>query len=67
VAADVVNAALFVANGERIMIDGLVVPFVGFGSTADRLELPGGQLRPSSTTAIATPLCACRWGCSVTW
>jgi FtsP/CotA-like multicopper oxidase with cupredoxin domain len=44
VAADVVNAALFVANGERIMIDGLVVPFVGFGTTEDRLELPGGQL-----------------------
>jgi FtsP/CotA-like multicopper oxidase with cupredoxin domain len=44
VAADVVNAALFVAHGERIMIDGLVVPFVGFGSTADRLELPSGQL-----------------------
>jgi FtsP/CotA-like multicopper oxidase with cupredoxin domain len=44
VAADVVNAALFVADGERIMIDGLVVPFVGFGSTAHRLELPSGQL-----------------------
>ena len=44
VAADVVNARLFVANGERTMIDGLVVPFVGFGSTADRLELPSGQL-----------------------
>ena len=26
------------------MIDGLVVPFVGFGSTAGRLELPSGQL-----------------------
>jgi hypothetical protein len=37
VAADVVTAELFVANGERTMIDGLVVPFVGFGSTADRL------------------------------
>jgi hypothetical protein len=44
VAADVVTAELFVANGERTMIDGLVVPFVGFGSTADRLELPSGQL-----------------------
>src|SRR3954467_4551623 len=44
VAADVVNATLFVAHGVRVMIDGLVVPFVGFGSTADRLELPSGQL-----------------------
>src|SRR5215213_10527334 len=44
VAADVVTAELFVADGERIMIDGLVVPFVGFGSTAHRLELPSGQL-----------------------
>src|SRR5215213_1994353 len=44
VAADVVNATLFVAHGVRIMIDGLVVPFVGFGSTADRLELPSAQL-----------------------
>jgi FtsP/CotA-like multicopper oxidase with cupredoxin domain len=44
VAADVVNATLFVARGFRVMIDGLVVPFVGFGSTADRLELPSGQL-----------------------
>jgi hypothetical protein len=26
------------------MIDGLVVPFLGFGSTAGRLELPSGQL-----------------------
>jgi FtsP/CotA-like multicopper oxidase with cupredoxin domain len=42
--AFVVNAALYVANGERTMIDGLVVPFVGFGSTATRLELPSGQL-----------------------
>src|SRR3954465_15858324 len=44
VAADVVNATLFVAHGVRVMIDGLVVPFVGFGSTADRLGLPRGQL-----------------------
>jgi hypothetical protein len=44
VAADVVAAGLFVADGERIMIDGLVVPFVGFGSTRGRLELPSGQL-----------------------
>jgi FtsP/CotA-like multicopper oxidase with cupredoxin domain len=43
-AADVVNATLYVAHGERTMIDGLVVPFVGFGSTAERLELPSGQL-----------------------
>ena len=44
VAADVVNAELFVSAGQRVMIDGLVVPFVGFGSTAGRLELPSGQL-----------------------
>lgn len=44
VAADVVNAALFAAGGERTMIDGLVVPFVGFGGKAGRLELPSGQL-----------------------
>jgi FtsP/CotA-like multicopper oxidase with cupredoxin domain len=43
-AADVVNASLWVAHGERIMIDGLVVPFVGFGSRPDKLELPSGQL-----------------------
>lgn len=42
--ADVVTAKLYVLGGERTMIDGLVVPFVGFGSTADRLELPSGQL-----------------------
>jgi FtsP/CotA-like multicopper oxidase with cupredoxin domain len=52
VAADVVNAALFVANGERIMIDGLVVPFVGFGSTGDRLELPGGQLEVRTNDTV---------------
>jgi FtsP/CotA-like multicopper oxidase with cupredoxin domain len=42
--ADVVNARLFALGGERTMIDGLVVPFVGFGSTPGRLELPSGQL-----------------------
>jgi FtsP/CotA-like multicopper oxidase with cupredoxin domain len=42
--ADVVNAKLFALGGERTMIDGLVVPFIGFGSTAGRLELPSGQL-----------------------
>jgi FtsP/CotA-like multicopper oxidase with cupredoxin domain len=42
--ADTVEAQLFVAAGERTMIDGVVVPFVGFGSTRGRLELPGGQL-----------------------
>jgi FtsP/CotA-like multicopper oxidase with cupredoxin domain len=42
--ADLVKTALFVLGGERTMIDGLVVPFVGFGSTADRMELPSGQL-----------------------
>ena len=44
VAADVVNAELFVSAGQRTTIDGLVVPFVGFGSTAGRMELPSGQL-----------------------
>ena len=42
--ADVVNAELVAQGGERTMIDGLVVPFVGFGSTPGRLELPSGQL-----------------------
>lgn len=44
VAADVVNAQLFALNGKRIMIDGLVVPVLGFGSTPDRAEIPGGRL-----------------------
>lgn len=43
-AADVVNADLFVHRGTRTMIDGLVVPFLGFGSTRDRLEVPSGLL-----------------------
>ena len=43
-AADVVNAQLLALNGERIMIDGLVVPFLGFGSTPQRAELPAGRL-----------------------
>ncbi|WP_374969693.1 multicopper oxidase domain-containing protein [Terrabacter sp. BE26] len=51
-AADVVNAGLFVLNGSRTMIDGLVVPFVGFGSTADRLELPSGQLEVQTGDTI---------------
>ena len=42
--ADLVEARLYVVGGERTMIDGLVVPFRGFGSTRDRLELPSGQL-----------------------
>jgi len=42
--ADVVSAELFALDGERTMIDGLVVPFAGFGSTPDRPELPSGQL-----------------------
>lgn len=42
--ADLVEAKLYVVGGERTMIDGLVVPFLGFGSTPDRLELPSGQL-----------------------
>src|SRR3954454_13076210 len=43
-AAGVVSAELFALDGERTMIDGLVVPFAGFGSTPDRPELPSGQL-----------------------
>ncbi|MGY1740808.1 MULTISPECIES: multicopper oxidase domain-containing protein [unclassified Blastococcus] len=43
-AADVVNAQLFALDGERIMIDGLVVPVLGFGSAPDRVEIPGGRL-----------------------
>ncbi|SFK97945.1 multicopper oxidase domain-containing protein [Geodermatophilus ruber] len=43
-AADVVNAQLFALNGERVMIDGLVVPVLGFGSAPDRVEIPGGRL-----------------------
>jgi hypothetical protein len=42
--ADLVETELYVLGGERTMIDGLVVPFVGFGSKPDRLELPSGQL-----------------------
>lgn len=43
-AADVVNAQLFALDGERVMIDGLVVPVLGFGSTPERAEIPGGRL-----------------------
>src|SRR5829696_5631525 len=43
-AADVVDAELFALDGERIMIDGLVVPVLGFGSSPERAELPGGRL-----------------------
>ena len=43
-AADGVNAELFALNGERTMIDGLVVPVLGFGSTPERVEIPGGRL-----------------------
>jgi FtsP/CotA-like multicopper oxidase with cupredoxin domain len=39
-----VTAHLHALNGERIMIDGLVVPVLGFGSTAQRAEIPGGIL-----------------------
>lgn len=54
VAADVVNATLFASGGERTMIDGVVVPFVGFGSTVGRLELPSGQLevQPGDTVNL---------------
>jgi FtsP/CotA-like multicopper oxidase with cupredoxin domain len=43
-AADVVDAELYALAGERTMIDGLVVPVLGFGSTPDRVELPAGRL-----------------------
>jgi len=52
VAADVVNATLFATGGERTMIDGLVVPFIGFGSAAGRLELPSGQLEVQTGDAV---------------
>src|SRR3712207_9353847 len=55
-AADVVNAGLFLGHGERTMIDSLVVPFLGFGSTPDRLETPrwelGGENRGTGDPAI---------------
>ena len=52
--ADVVNGTLFVSSGERIMIDGLRVPVVGFGSTRDRVELPGAQIevQPGDTVNL---------------
>lgn len=55
-AADVVQATLFVQGGERTMIDGLVVPFVGFGAEADRLELPSGQLEVQTGDTVVVEL-----------
>ncbi|MGY1662835.1 multicopper oxidase domain-containing protein [Geodermatophilus sp. SYSU D00705] len=43
-AADVVDAEVFALDGERTMIDGLVVPVLGFGSTPAQAEIPGGRL-----------------------
>ncbi|HEY0126735.1 MAG TPA: multicopper oxidase domain-containing protein [Blastococcus sp.] len=43
-AAAVVTADLYALNGDRIMIDGLVVPVLGFGSTPQRAEVPSGRL-----------------------
>ena len=54
--ADVVKASLFVVGGERTMIDGLVVPFVGFGSSPDRLELPSGQLEVQTSDTVVIEL-----------
>jgi FtsP/CotA-like multicopper oxidase with cupredoxin domain len=54
--ADVVKATLFILGGERTMIDGLVVPFVGFGATADRLELPSGQLEVQTGDTVVLEL-----------
>ena len=53
-AADVVGGRLFVSRGERTMIDGLVVPVVGFGSTSTRVELPGPQIevQPGDTVNL---------------
>ena len=53
-AADVVGGTLFVSRGERTMIDGLVVPVVGFGSTSTRVELPGPQIevQPGDTVNL---------------
>src|SRR5215210_1389969 len=55
-AADVVKASLFVVGGERTMIDGLVVPFVGFGAAPDRLELPSGQLEVQTGDTVVIDL-----------
>ena len=54
--ADVVKASLFAVGGERTMIDGLVVPFVGFGSNPDRLELPSGQLEVQTGDTVIIEL-----------
>ena len=53
-AADVVDGTLFVTRGERTMVDGLVVPVVGFGSTRERAELPGAQIevQPGDTVNL---------------
>ena len=52
--AAVVQGTLFINSGERTMIDGLVVPVVGFGSTRDRVELPGAQIevQPGDTVTL---------------
>jgi FtsP/CotA-like multicopper oxidase with cupredoxin domain len=42
--AGAVTAGLHALNGQRVMIDGLVVPVLGFGSTGERAEIPGGIL-----------------------
>ena len=43
-AADLVRGTLVVSRGTRTMIDGLVVPVVGFGGVSGRVELPAGRL-----------------------
>ncbi len=43
-AAAVVTADLHALNGQRMMIDGLLVPVLGLGSTGQRAEIPGGIL-----------------------
>ena len=52
--ADTVTASLLIQGGERTVIDGLVVPFVGFGTEPNRLELPSGQLevQPGDTIVL---------------
>ncbi|MGY1601976.1 multicopper oxidase domain-containing protein [Geodermatophilus sp. SYSU D00815] len=52
-AADVVEADLFALPGERVMIDGLFVPFLGFGSTPQRPELPAGRLEVQTGDTVS--------------
>jgi FtsP/CotA-like multicopper oxidase with cupredoxin domain len=55
-AADVVNAQLVALRGERTMIDGVVVPVLGFGSSAARVEIPGGRLEVETGDTVNVTL-----------